>query len=357
MTLIRSHRLTGPIAVFLAVAVVITIVPGAAAPVQAAGGATAVLLFPVADESGSELFDLAEMTTNKLQAAVGGVEGLDVAQFYPSSPLVRRAVSEGRLLSVQMEVGVGDIPGAVGVGHELGMDAILLATVKSVGVDIHSSARYLTVTLKGEVFQVKPNYDEAAGRPSSALWPEKSFTVVGASRARANYTGSDRPLLREALDDAVDKFAQVMGGTPADELAAQPTQPERESKWKWLGPLLVLGLAALIVSSSGGDEGGAAAGAAPPVPDHLQVTDYAITLYWDPPPPTDLTLLSYQIQRSTNNSPYLPVEGGTCGIGCTQWTDWNVTAGNTYRYRIRAIYSNSEASEWREFNAVSFPAD
>ncbi len=354
MILIRSHWLTGPIAVFLAVAVVITIVPGAARPVQAADGATTVLLFPVTDESGNELLDLVELTTNKLQAAVGGIEGLDVTRFYPSSPLVRRAVSEGRLLAAEMEVGVGDVPGVIEVGHKLGRDAILLATVKS--VDIHSSVRYLTVTLKGEVFQVKPNYDEAAGRPSSALWPEKSFTVVGASHARANYTGSDRPLLREALDDAVDKFAQVMGGTPAGELMTKPTQPERESKWKWLGPLLVLGVAAFIIGSSSGDSGAPAAGAAPPEPDHLQVTDYAITLYWDPPPPTELTLVSYQIQRSTNDSGYLAVVGGTCGTSCTHWTDWNVAAGNVYRYRIRAIYSNSEASEWGEFNAVSFPA-
>jgi hypothetical protein len=353
MILIRSHRFTGPIALFLAVALVIAIAPGMATTVQAADGGTAVLLLPAADESGSEFSDLGEMTTNKLQAAVGSVEGMDVTEFHATSPLVRRAISEGRLLSGQVEVEVGDVAGAIEIGHKLGMDGILLATIKS--VDVHSSVRYLTVTLKGEYFEVKSNYDEAAGQPSSALWPEKSFTVTGISHPRANYTGSDRPLVREALDDAVTKFAEVMAGTPAGELAAKPRESEKTSKWKWLGPLLVLGLVAFIVGSSGGGDDGPAPGAAPPVPDHLQVTDYSITLYWDPPPPTDLTLLRYQIQRSTNNSGYLPVDVGTCGTSCTQWTDFDVAAGDIYRYRIRAIYSNSQASEWREFNAVNFP--
>jgi len=355
MTLIRSHRLTGPIAVFLAIAVVVTIVPGTAMPAQAAGSTTTVLLFPVVDKSGSELSGLAEMTTNKLQAAVGSVEGLEVTEFCASSPLVRRAVSEGRLLSIYMQAGVGDVPGAIEAGYRLGLDDILLATVMSVAA--HTSSRYLTVALKGEYFKVAPNYDEAAGQASSVLQPEKSFTVVGASRPRANYTGSDRPLAREAIDDAASKFAQVMAGTPPGELTATPAQPKRESKWKWLGPLLILGVAAVIIGNSGGEDGGTAAGAAAPIPDHLSVPDYGIILYWDPPPPTDLILLSYQIQRSVNNLGYLPVDTGMCGTGCTQWTDLDVAPGNTYRYRIRAIYSNSEASVWREFNAVNFTGE
>ncbi len=66
MTFIRSHRLTGPIAVFLTVATVVTLVPWPVAPVRAAEGATMLLLFPAGDESGSEIADLAEMTTNKI---------------------------------------------------------------------------------------------------------------------------------------------------------------------------------------------------------------------------------------------------------------------------------------------------
>ena len=351
MTLIRSHRLAGPIAVFLAIVIVIAVVPWPMTPVQAAGAATTVLLFPAVDESGSEIPDLAEMTTNKLQIATARVEGLEVTEFHRSSPLVRRAESEGRLLPTHLQAGVSNLPAAIEVGHILGMDSIALATVKS--VDVNNSVRYLTVTLKGECFDVKPNYDPATGQARRALQPEKSFTVVGASRARANYTGSDRPLVREALDDAASKFAQVMGGTPAGELTDQPAQPDRESKWKWLGPLLVLGIVALIIGSSGGD-GGTAAGAAAPIPDHLSVPDYGIILYWNPPPPTDLTLVSYQIQRSVNGSPYMSVDVGTCGTTCIQWTDFDVAAGNNYRYRIRAIYSKSQASQGREVIAGNF---
>jgi len=106
--------------------------------------------------------------------------------------------------------------------------------------------------------------------------------------------------------------------------------------------LLILGVAAVIIGNSGGDSGGTAAGAAPPIPDYLDVQDWAIILYWDPPPPTDLTLVSYQIQRSVNGTSYMNVVGGTCG---------------TYRYRIRAIYSSSQVSEWREFNAVNFTGE
>jgi len=322
------------------------------APVQAAEGTTTVLLFPAVDESGSEIPDLAAMTSNKLQISIARVEGLEVAEFHRSSPLVRRAEQEGRLLATHMQAGLSDLPAAIEVGHILDMDGIVLATVKS--VDVHNSARYLTVTLKGEYFKVEPNFNPATGQASRALQPEKSFTVVGASHPRANYTGSDRPLVREALNDAANKFAQVMAGTPAGELLAKPTQPDRESKWKWLGPLLVLGLAAFIIGSSGGGDGGPAAGATPPIPDHLTVEDYGIILYWDPPAPSDLTLVSYQIQRSVNGSPYMTVDTGICGIGCTQWTDFDVAAGNTYRYRIRAIYSGSQVSEWRQFDAVNF---
>jgi len=352
MTLIRSHRLAGPIAVFLAIVTVIALVPWPITPVQAAGAATTVLLFPAVDESGSGISDLAEMITNKLQITMANVEGLEVAEFQRSSPIVRRAESEGRLLATHLQVGVSNLPAAIEVGHILDMDGIVVASVKS--VDVHNSSRYLTVTLKGEYFKVRPNYDEAAGQANRALQPEKLFTVVGASRLRANYTGSDRPLVREAVDDAANKFAQVMAGTPAGELTAKPTPPEKESKWKWLGPLLILGVAAVIIGNSGGEDGGTAVGAAPPIPDHLTVEDYGIILYWDPPPPTDLTLVSYQIQRSVNGSPYMSVDVGICGTACTHWTDFDVAAGNTYRYRIRAIYSGSQVSEWRQFDAVNF---
>ena len=36
---------------------------------------------------------------------------------------------------------------------------------------------------------------------------------------------------------------------------------------------------------------------------------------------------------------------------------FDVAAGNTYRYRIRAIYSSSQVSEWRQFDAVNFTGD
>ena len=352
MTLIRSHRLAGPIAVFLTIAIVVTVVPWPVAPVQAAERTTTVLLFPAVDESGSEIPDLAKMTSNKLQITMARVEGLEVTEFHRSSPLVRRAESEGRLLATHLQAGLNDLPAAIEVGHILGMDSIMLATVKS--VDVHNSVRYLTVTLKGQYFEVEPNYDQASGQASRALQPEKSFTVVGASRPRANYTGSDQPLVREALNDAADKFAQVMAGTPPGELTAGPAQPERASKWKWLGPLLPVAGLVFIIGSSGGGDGGQATGAAPPIPDHLTVEDYGIILFWAPPPPSDLTLVSYQIQRSVNGSPYMNVDVGTCGIGCTQWTDFDVAAGNTYSYRIRAIYLGSQVSEWRQFDAVNF---
>ncbi len=88
MTFIRSHRLAGPIAVLLIIATVVTVVPWPVTPVRAAEGITTVLLFPAVDESGSEIANLAEATTNKLQIALAHVEGLEVTEFDRSSPLV-----------------------------------------------------------------------------------------------------------------------------------------------------------------------------------------------------------------------------------------------------------------------------
>ncbi len=352
MMLIRSHKLSGAIAGFLSVAMVVTILPWSAIPVSAAVDTpTKVLLFPAADNSGGDVADLAEMTTNRIYAALEGVVGMEVVEFERWSPLVRRALSEGRLLPVHMEVGVGDVAGTIGVGHSLGVDAVLLATVNS--VNLQMPPRRISITLAGQYYLVSPNYNEAAGQPVGDPQPEKAFTVTGTSRPRANYTGSDRPLVREALEDAATKFMQVMGGTPVSQVVTEHIQPRKTSKWKVLGPVILLGLAGLLISKSGGGGERLSTAGEPPTDLGIEVDENAIRLSWVTPV-TALDLQRYQIERSVNGGGWDGIDYGHCGPLRTDWPDYDVDAGNRYRYHIRAVYTNQIVSEWVDFNAVDF---
>ena len=359
MFLIRSHRLSARVAVFLAVAMLVAIVPWSARP--AAAGVTpptTVLLFPAADISGGEVVDvpdLPELTTNRLQAALDEVEELAVTEFSPFSPVVRRAVKESRLLPIHMDAGVGDVVGAIEVGHTLGMDTVLLATVKS--VDVQMPPRRISVTLEGQHYDVGRNYDELAAQPVADPRPEMSFGVIGTSRDRARYTGSDRPLVREALADAVDKFVRVLCGTPVSQITAENLQVRKSSRWKWLGPLILIGAVALIISNSGGDGGAIPAAATAPRPDQIEMSVNAIRLYWQPPPLTQLDLLRYQIQRSVNNSIWQFIDGGMCGKYSTSFGDFDVAPENTYKYRIRAVYTSGDSSAWVTFDTVVFTGE
>ena len=358
MSLIRSHKFTGAISVFLVVAMVGAIVPWNARPAVAGGVPTTALLFAVADNSGSNVTGLAEMATNRIQVAMGKIEGLEVTEFHRSSPLVRRAVSEGRLLPIHMEAGVGDVPGAIIVGHTLGVEAIILATVKS--VDAQMPPRRISLTLAGEYYLVGASYDEAAGQPIAAPQPEKSFVVTGTSRPRANYTGSDRPLVREALGDAASKFAQVIGGTPVSQLAAEYAQPRKTSKMKWLGPLMIVGLLVVALSNSGGDGDGAVTPADAPRPLRVEVDVNAIRLDWrwdgwqSSVPPYPPTLLCHEIERSMDGGAWGRIDNGVCGKERTSWPDYDVVAGNNYSYRIRAVYTDQSVSAWQLFSTVVF---
>lgn len=359
MTLIRSHRFTGAVSVLLIVAMIATIVPWNARPAAAEGVPTTVLLFAVADDSGSNVTDLAEMATNRIQVAMGKVEGLEVTEFHRWSPLVRRVLSEGRLLPIHMEAGVGDLLGAITVGHTLGVDAIILATVKSVAAQM--PPRRISLTLAGEYYLVGASYDEAAGQPIAAPQAEKSFAVTGTSRPRANYTGSDRPLAREALGDAASKFAQVIGGTPVSQITPEYAQPRKTSRTKWLGPAIVVFLLVLALSNSGGGRDGVVTLADAPRPLRVEIDVNAIRLYWrwdgwqNSVPPYPPTLLSHQIERSTDGgASWWRIDNGVCGKERTDWPDYDVVAGNNYSYRIRAVSTNQDVSPWRNFNAVEF---
>ena len=352
MMLIRSHKLSGAIAGFLSVAMVVAILPWSAIPVSAAVDTpTKVLLFPAADNSGGDVADLAEMTTNRIYAALEGVVDIEVIEFERGSPLVRRALSEGRLLPVHMELGGSDVAGAIGVGYNLDADAILLATVNS--VDVQMPPRRISIALSGRYYLVGPNYDEAAGQPVGDPQPDKAFTVSGTSRARANYTGSDRPLVREALENAVAKFAQVMGGTPVSQIGTGYAPPRKSSRWKWLGPVILLGLAGLLISKSGGGGEGISTAGEAPTALGIEVDENALRLSWVPPV-TALDLQRYQIERSVNGGGWDGIDHGHCGPLRIDWPDYDVEAGNRYRYHIRAVYTNQLVSEWVDFNAVDF---
>ena len=87
----------------------------------------------------------------------------------------------------------------------------------------------------------------------------------------------------------------------------------------------------------------------------LRVESNAIRLFWQAPVPTELTLLRYQIKRSINNGAWHYIDQGNADASRTSWPDFDVTAGNSYQYRIRAVYTNQAVSDpWSVFNRITF---
>ncbi len=355
MTYLRSTRLMRNTSMFLIVALVLTLVPmtwkSASAQVD---WVKQVLLFPAADYTGAGMADLSRLATDKLEIAVNELPDVECTEFHSTSPIVRRAVAEGRLLPVYTAAGPVDAALALRIGYALGMDAVIVAGVDR--LQIQQQPRQVEVTIRGQYFLVAPNYDVVADRPVANPQVQHSFSIGGVSKLRANYEGGDRPLIREALEDAAYKFKEIIAGRPVAEIPAGQAKPApKKNFWKWLGPVLGVGLLIMLVSNKGGGEGRAITeGAEPPDPRPLQIESNAIRLLWNPPPATELILLRYQIQRSVNSGSWQYIDGGNAGPTRTSWPDFDVVDGSNYQYRIRAVYTNQAVSVWVYFNRVTF---
>jgi hypothetical protein len=111
-------------------------------------------------------------------------------------------------------------------------------------------------------------------------------------------------------------------------------------------------LLALLISNTKSSSK-APGGVLAPVPVRLQVESNGIRLVWQPPPPSDLTVFGYQIQRSFNGGPWQYIDQGQVTASMTQFFDQNLVSGE-YRYRIAAVYTNQAVSPFINFVGVSF---
>lgn len=355
MTYIRSSRLMKTISAFVIVALILPLVPWGRRPCQAqVDQAQRVLLFAVVDNTDAGIADLSRLATNKLQVALNDLAEVACTEFDSTSPIVQRAISEGRLLPVYARAAPTDPAVAITIGHILGMDAVIIANLQD--LQIQQEPRQVQVTLRGQYFLVGPNYDLETDQPVAALEAKLTISVTGLSRILASYEGSNRPLIREALEDAAYKFQQIVAGRSATEFPVGRAQPpEKKNKWKWLGPLLIVGVLALLLGNKGGERVATPEGAVPPTPTSLRVESNAIRLFWNRPPATELTLLKYQIQRSLDGGrTWQYIDQGNCDASRSSWPDFDVTVGNTYQYRIRSVYTNQAWSNWALFTQVNY---
>jgi len=356
MTAIRSSKLVGPMSIALAALMLVLTVPMSVLPTAEAQeqDRLLLLLFPVLDRSDSGYADVAARATDYLQIALSEVAGLRVAEFSRTSPMVLRAVDEGQIRSVDLEADVTDPATAIQIGYALGADEVCLATVSS----IESSAEPMRVEvlLNGTCYGVHGNVDVATMQVAERPTPSNTFGVTGTSLVRDGYEGTLPPLVREALRDAARKASQVLAGMPAEEMAAERVTG-RDKGWRWALALLVVVGLALAVDSSGGGDAGPVAAAVPPQPLRLEIEPTAIRMFWRAPSST-LTVLRYDIQRSTDNgATWNPAPGsqGNVEADDTSFADFDVTEGVSYLYRIRAQYTTSGPSAYAQFQSVVFP--
>lgn len=353
MTAIRSSRLVGPISIGLAALMMLVLLPPTSVlPSAEADTQSRLLLFPVLDRSGSVYDEVAARATDYFQMALAEVVGFQVMEFSRTSPSVLRAVEEGRIRAVDLEIEIADAVTAIELGFALDVDVVCLITVES--VETHEDPLQVETLVNGQLFDVAENIDadtmEVVDRPR----PSNTFGVAGRSKLREGYDGATAPLLREALRDAARRAAEVLSGVPA--VVEEPeTERRRDDSWKWIAAaVLIAGL--VMVTDSGRDRAEAPpTGAAAPQPLPLVQETSAIRLHWIPPA-TDFQLIGYDLHRSTDGGrTWNPVpDSAVIDRTDTEFADFNVDQGVSYMYRIRAQYAASNPSHWALFNQVQF---
>lgn len=357
MSSIRTSRWVRATNYIVLVSLVASLSPLAIGPAQAQGAVRTVLLFPVGDESASGMPEIRKIATDSLQMAIDELKELECTEFARNSPLVRRAAAEGRVLPTQVETGPTDAREAISIGFALDVDTVLLTSIQSYRSLL--DPRWVEVILAGQAYDVAPNYDVEAGEPVQRPTVAQAFGVVGMSRKVPGYTGTDRPLAREAIGDAAHRVAKVLSGATISEVAKpRPTVKKKDKTSRWIGYLAAVGLLAWAVSALGGeDDTRPGPDHVPPTPLPLQVEgDSAIRASWEPPTGTSLQLLHYQMQRIVNRGDWSDFGLGESSSRIhrseTSYLDFDVQPGNSYRYRIRAVYNDGVASHWVEFTGI-----
>ncbi len=355
MTAIRSNRVVGPVSIMLAMMMLVALAPMSVLPsAEAQGQNRLLLLFPVVDDSASVHGDVGPRMTDYLQMAMNQAVDMRVVEFSRSNPLVLRAVEEGQIREVDLGTEVRDPISAIQIGYALNVDEVCLATVAS--VETGEDPLQVELLLNGRCFDVSANINTDTMEVEETPTPSNTFGVSGTSSVREGYDAAVGPLLREAMKDAASAAASVLSGEPAEE-AAQEKEKRDDKSWRWiLAAALIAGI--VIATDGDGDRGpGVSDDAVPPVPVRLEVEPSAIELFWEPPN-TTLTVLRYELQRSTDNGATwnpVPNSQGNVQPDDTVFADFAVVEGQSYRYRIRAQYTTTGPSPWVQFDDIQFP--
>lgn len=354
MAAIRSSKLAGPLSILLAAAMMALMIPvGFVSPAEAQEPTHMLLVFPVLDRSDAGYPDAAGRMTAALQMAIADATGLRCAEFSSSSPMVRRAVKEGRIRSVDVEAEVADAVAAVQIGYALGVDEVCLAMITA--ITVQEEPRRIEVVLSGQCYDVASNIDPDSRQVVERPVVSNSFGVSGQSRERADYRGSDGPLLHEAIRAAAHAAAQVLAGKSVAEMAeAAPRPPSEAMRWL-IGAVVLVALGVIAHNATSHPATGPSPEAVAPRPLSMDVEPTSIRLHWQPPQGTSLVVLRYEVRRQVNNGAWNLIDNGNVDANDTSFPDFDVQGGNVYAYSIRAQYTTTGPSLWANFEQVTFP--
>jgi hypothetical protein len=348
---IRRRSSVRTISLALALCMVSSLIPISLVSAEPAP-VNSVLVFPVLDESESGYEDLDTRATSAIEIAINGRPEFAASKFTRHSPLVMRAVSEGRLRQVDVEAAeIASKDLALFLGHELGFDYVLIASVQSFELD--SEPSQANVILAGQMYAVKGNVDEVTGEAIAEPTVFRAFGVKGTSAPRAEYAGSHNPLISEALRDAGHKAALTLAGEPLDTVA--PADKSTKQK-QWL--IYVLAVAALVIGVNNASSSPATPGPAEQAKSvsnlYLQPLQTNIQLTWNEPTGTALQVLRYEVSRNVDGGSF-SVLTSNLGAGSTRYTDINTLSGrHVYQYRVRVLYADGQASAYAHSGAIAF---
>jgi hypothetical protein len=311
-----------------------------------------VLVFPVLDESESGYQDLDTRATSALEIAINGCQAFAASKFTRHSPLVMRAVSEGRLRQVDVEAAeVASKDLALFLGHELGFDYILIASLQS--FEMTTEPRQANVILSGQMYAVRGNVDEATGDAIAEPTVFRAFGVKGTSSPRADYEGSENPLISEALRDAGHKAALSLSGEPLESI---PTADKDTKRWRWIMYALAVGALAIGVNNASSSPAapGPAEQVRPVANLYLQPLQTNLKLTWNEPTGTTLQVLRYEVSRNVDGGSF-SILSSNLGPGSTGFTDISTLSGrHVYQYRVRVLYTDGRASAYTYSGAIAF---
>jgi hypothetical protein len=355
MTRLRCHRFARSVSFALIGALLFGILapPGAmVSRAAAAPGVKTVLAFPAVDDSDAgNLADVAARVTSALALAGQDVRDIDLEVFSPTSPMVRRALADGSLRTVDVEA-PKDANNALIIGQAFGVDSVALLGVES--LKISGEPRTAEIAVLGTEYMVAGNVDADTG--AVVAEPKgNTFGVSGIAKGRQGATGDDEALTRLAAKDAAFKILHVLSGKSAEEYVEQGAQPKKRSNlWRWVAIAIVVGALTAATISSNKEKAGPTTDDTIPTRRSARATTDGIRLTWAAPA-SPKVIFKYEIQRSADGGVFVRIDNDKLGPDATLFTDFAIVAGTAYVYQIRALFTDGTSSPWAIFNQVVAP--